>query len=176
MRLFIAITFNTETITRLVSLRDKLRATASKGHFTLPENIHLTLVFLGECDEKQVSYAKSAMDALEFESFKINIDSIGKFRRDGGDLWWAGVKNNRQLTELYNVLTKNLSDFGFKIERRKFKTHITLGREIITKVSPHKIEEFGQMIDKIKLMKSERINNKLIYTAIHECKASTNRD
>ena len=51
MRLFIAINFNTETCTQLLALRDELRIESQRGSFTAPENLHLTLVFLGECDE-----------------------------------------------------------------------------------------------------------------------------
>lgn len=173
MRLFIAINFNTETRSRLVALRDELRSNSKKGRFSAPENLHLTLAFLGECDEKQVADAKSAMNAVEFKPFAINIGCIGRFRRGSGDIWWAGVNNSRQLTKLYEKLTKKLLESGFQIEKRKFSPHITLGREIITKASPRMFEEFEQPIDKIELMKSERIASKLTYTAIHARKAGS---
>ncbi|HHU52888.1 MAG TPA: RNA 2',3'-cyclic phosphodiesterase [Clostridiaceae bacterium] len=171
MRLFIAINFNAETRSRLVTLRDELRSDSTKGRFSAPENLHLTLVFLGECNEKQAASAKAAMDAVEFKPFTINIGSVGRFRRSGGDIWWAGVNDSLQLIILYNKLTKKLTEFGFQIEKRKFSPHITLGREIITKASPRRFKEFGQTIDKIELMKSERIAGKLTYTAIHDTKA-----
>lgn len=171
MRLFIAINFNPETRSRLVSLRDELSSNSTKGRFSAPDNLHLTLVFLGECDEKQAAYAKFAMNAVKFKPFAINIGCIGRFKRSNGNIWWAGVSNNNHLTKLYNDLTNKLTEFGFQIEKRKFSPHITLGREIITKDSPHSFEEFGQTIDRIELMKSERINGKLKYTAIHNINA-----
>lgn len=115
--------------------------------------------------------AKFAMDAVEFKPFTINIGSIGRFRRSSGDIWWAGVNDNFQLIMLYNKLIKKLTKFGFQIEKRKFSPHITLGRDVITQASPHVFEEFGQTINKIELMKSERIDGKLTYTAIHETNA-----
>ncbi|NLJ71223.1 MAG: RNA 2',3'-cyclic phosphodiesterase [Clostridiaceae bacterium] len=171
MRLFIAINFNTETRSRLVILRDELRSNSAKGRFSAPENLHLTLVFLGECDEKQAADAKAAMDSVEFKPFTINIGCTGRFRRRGSEIWWAGVSESKLLTKLYDQLIKKLTEFGFQIEKRKFSPHITLGREIITKASPNTFEEFGQLIDKIELMKSERIDGKLTYTAIHETNA-----
>jgi len=172
MRLFIAINFNTETRSRLLALRDELRNDSAKGRFSASENLHLTLVFLGECDEKQAADAKSAMDAVGFEPFEINIASLGRFRRGGGDIWWTGLSDCKALIKLQAKLTKKLSKLGFIIENRKFSPHITLGREIVTKASPRTFEEFGQTVDKIELMKSERINGKLTYTVIHETKAA----
>lgn len=173
MRLFIAINFNPETRSRLVLLRDELHNNSSKGRFSATENLHLTLVFLGECDEKQVTDVKSALNAVKFEPFVINIGCIGRFKRNGGDIWWAGISNCKQLTKLYEDLTKKLTEIGFQTEKRKFSPHITLGREITTKESPRLIEEFGQTIDKIELMKSERIAGKLKYTVIHSINADS---
>ncbi|NMA17177.1 MAG: RNA 2',3'-cyclic phosphodiesterase [Clostridiaceae bacterium] len=173
MRLFIAINFYPETRSKLVSLRNELRNSSTKGRFSAPENLHLTLVFLGECDKEQTADAKFAMNAVKFEPFAINIGCIDRFKRSGGDIWWAGVSNSEQLTTLYDNLTKKLTEFGFQIEKRKFSPHITLGREIITKESPRLIEEFGQTIDKIELMKSERIAGKLKYSAIYSINADS---
>lgn len=173
MRLFIAINFNTETRSKLIKLRDELRNDSIKGHFSTSENLHLTLVFLGECNEKQTRDIKSAMNVIEFRPFEININSVGRFKRDGGDIWWAGVSYNKPLTSLYENITKKLTEFGFRTEKRKFSPHITLGREIFTNASPRKFKEFGQTVEKIELMKSERIAGKLTYTTIHEINANS---
>lgn len=173
MRLFIAINFNAETRLRLTALRDELRGESVRGRFSVPENLHLTLAFLGECDEKQTRAVKSAMDAIKFEPFTIKIDSIGRFRRDSGDIWWAGVIKSKELTILHGKLIEKLSESGFLIEKRRFSPHITFGREIVTKTAPRKFKEFGQTVDKIELMKSERIAGRLTYTAIHELSAQT---
>jgi len=64
MRLFIAQNFTPETKSRLLTLRDDLRAQSTRGNFSLPENLHLTLAFLGECDAQQTAAAKQAMTAV----------------------------------------------------------------------------------------------------------------
>jgi len=167
MRLFIAINFMPEIKQKLTTLSDELRETSSRGRFTIPENLHLTLVFLGECDARQESSASAAMDAVAFEQFDIEIDRIGRFKRDGGDLWWVGICENKALQELHKNLTAELVKNGFKLEKRKFSPHITLGRDIVTSTEPRQIEPFGETVDKIDLMKSEHINGKLTYTAIY---------
>jgi len=168
MRLFIAINFNTDTCSRLISLRDELSSRSERDNFSLPENLHLTLVFLGECDTKQTAAAKAVMNEIKFEPFDITVDRIGRFRRDGGDIWWAGVCGNKPLLALQRRLTDKLISEGFNLEKREYKPHITLGREVVTDTMPWQIEPFGETVYKIDLMKSERVNGKLTYTSIHQ--------
>jgi len=167
MRLFIAINFTNKTHLQLLVLCDELRLRSERGRFSLPENLHLTLTFLGECDEKQTSAVKSVISNISFEPFDIKIDHIGRFKRDSGDTWWAGVRNNETLLKLQQNLTSNLRSKGFDLEIRKYNPHITFGREIKTDITPRQIERFGETISKIDLMKSERINGKLTYTIIN---------
>ncbi len=168
MRLFIAINFTTETRSRLLALRDELRARSEFGNFSAPENLHLTLAFLGECDAKQTAAAKAAMDTISFEPFPLSIECVGRFRRDGSDIWWAGVYKDRALLNLQQSLTDKLISEGFVLEKRKYSPHITLGRKVVADASPWKIEPFGEMVGKIDLMKSERIQGRLTYTPIYE--------
>jgi 2'-5' RNA ligase len=166
LRLFIAINFNAETKSRLLALRDELRLRSERGNYSAPENLHLTLVFLGECDAKQTAAAKAALDTLSFEPFAIVIERVGRFKRNGGDLWWAGLRENAVLSGIQEMLSARLRESGFALESRKFSPHITLGREVVTDYTFGKIEPFGEMVSAIELMKSERIGGKLTYTSI----------
>ena len=168
MRLFIAINFNPDTCLRLLAVRDELRSYSKSGNFTVPENIHLTLAFLGECTAEQTAVVKAAMNTVRFEPFPINIDSVGRFRRNDGDLWWMGMAESKPLLELQRELSDRLIANGFTLEKRKYSPHITLGRKVITNATPWTVEPFGETVSKIELMKSERLGGKLIYTSIHE--------
>jgi 2'-5' RNA ligase len=168
MRLFVAINFSNDTKNKLLDLRDELQSRSKRGNFTLPENLHLTLAFLGECDAKQAAAIKTAMDAVAFEPFDLTIDRLGRFKRDGGDIWWVSVKESKPLADLQYELTDKLIDDGFSLEKRKYSPHITLGREVMTDAAPQQIEPIEERISSIELMKSERIQGKLTYTAIHK--------
>ena len=168
MRLFIAINFNDDTKNTLLGIRDTLRSKSKKGKFTEPENLHLTLAFLGECDASQITAVKAVMDKINFNPFILSIDCIGRFKRDDGDIWWAGVQANKSLHELQLVLSDKLTIAGFTLDKRKFTPHITLGRQVLTNLEPWNITPFGETVICIELMKSERLNNKLTYTAIYE--------
>ena len=167
MRLFIAINFTNKTRSQLLALCDELRGKSERGRYSLPENLHLTLIFLGDCDAKQTATVKSVIDAANFEPFEITIDCVGRFRRNGGDLWWAGVRENKVLSELHRSLAFALCSNGFILEKRKYSPHITLAREVRTDINPWMIEPFGETVSRIDLMKSERLNGKQTYTSIH---------
>jgi len=167
MRLFIAINFTDETRSNLLALRDQLREKSERGRFSLSENIHLTLAFLGECDDAQAAAAVIAMDSVTFEPFSFAIDCVGRFRRDGGDIWWAGIRQSKELMDLHQQLASALRLNGFNLEKQKYKPHITLGREIKTTAAPYSIAPFGETVSRIELMKSERVSGKLTYTPIY---------
>ncbi len=171
MRLFIAINFNDEIKNSLCTTIQRLKQYAKQGNFTRRENLHLTLTFIGETEK--VDAVRRAMDKVTSETFNLSMCGIGKFRRDGGDIYWIGVKKDSALSTIHNQLCGELAKVGFTIENREFKPHLTLGREVILDDN-FKNDEFskvipgiGMKVEKISLMKSERINGKLIYTEIY---------
>jgi 2'-5' RNA ligase len=167
MRLFFAINFSDALKSRLLALRDTLRKQSSHGNFSLPDNLHLTLAFLGECDEREMALAKAALDKTAFQPLEVVIDTLGRFKNRGGDLWWAGAKASAQLAAFQAALSTNLADAGFEIEKRPFHGHVTLGREVVTTARPGPIEPFGEEIKSVELMRSERKQGALVYTAVY---------
>jgi len=170
MRLFVAINFNDETRARLISLRDELRSCSMRGNFTLDENMHLTLVFIGECSPKNFDKVKAILDTVTFDPFETTVERLGTFSRS--TLWWAGLRADKPLMDLQHEIEHKFALCGFEMDGRKYHPHITLGREVVTDTAPWTIEPFGETVTSIELMKSERINGKLTYTTIYEKSAS----
>ena len=85
MRLFVAINFNPDTKAHLLHLRDELRTRSDRGNFSLPENLHLTLVFIGEASPKKIEKIEAILETVTFEPFDATIDKVGAFAR--GTLW-----------------------------------------------------------------------------------------
>jgi len=168
MRLFIAINFPDEIKTIIAKVRDSIKDNAIRGSFSFDENLHLTLVFLGECDFRQTEIIKSVMNETKFSNFTLTTDKVGFFKRDGGDIWWISLKENRPLSDLQANLTNNLISRGFNLDSRKYTPHITFGRQVKLPagfVRPE-IQNVNFNISSIELMKSERINGKLTYTPV----------
>lgn len=174
MRLFIAIPLAEETKEKLFHIGQHLRETSiEKASFTRAENFHMTLAFLGETE--RVDDLKQCMNQIQSESFLMNSGKLGSFKRQGGDICFFNVKKNTKLIELHAQLTDQLRHNGFSVEKRTFQPHFTLARKVIWKHSGvvlYDEYEDGFTIDvhKISLMKSERIQGKLIYTEIYDKK------
>ncbi len=172
MRLFIAVNFNENIKNMLSDIIRKLRPHTRQGSYTLTENLHLTLVFLGEVEPDRIDKVTRAMKEMIGTSFELKLGGLGHFRRDGGDIYWIGVENNEILQDMQSQLAKLLIRAGFSIEERKFKPHLTIGRRIIFNNSFNEKEfsrtlpEMSMEVNHISLMKSERINGRLTYTEI----------
>lgn len=173
MRLFIAINFSPETKEKLLATQSLLKIHTQRGSFTHPENLHLTLVFLGEVPDARVRALRQIMDSVTSAPFELNMNGIGRFKRDGGDIWWVGVELCESLQTLYDQLYEGVTQNGFAVEKRKYTPHLTLAREVNlqpdadpAQLSAH-AAAFTEHVNKISLMKSERICGKLTYTEIH---------
>jgi len=171
MRLFIAINFDDQMKNRLHEITQKLKSVSIQGNFTRKENFHLTVVFIGETNK--INTVKQIMDKICAEPFDITIGILGKFQRSGGDIYWVGVENNEYLSAIYKQLAEELASAGFNIEKRSFKPHLTLGREVILsekfdeKAFSNTISPMTIRVERISLMKSERINGVLTYTEVY---------
>ncbi len=166
MRLFTALCFDEKTKNALFSLSEKSK-TFAEGNFTLRENLHLTLVFIGETERK--SEIESALSEIEFPKFSVDFSKTGTFEKG---IFWVGTSENKELENLQKTVFAKLKNLGFEPEEREFVPHITLARKFrpaenfpfdeIEKNLPGK----PALINRISLMKSERINGELKYTEI----------
>lgn len=167
MRLFIAINFDDETKENLITVQDRLRK-LGRGNFSRPENLHLTLVFLGEIAPERVSDICRLMNQITIPELHLSFDHVGRFKRDGGDIWWIGLAPNNALFDLQKDLVGKLRYEGFSIESRSFSPHITLARRVVLNEEPEKDRilktPFSTDVNKISLMLSHKLDGKLTYT------------
>jgi len=173
MRLFISMNIENKLRETLLEKIEVLRVNSRKGRFPLQENLHITLVFIGETED--VEGVKQAMDGVSAQIFLMEFGHLGKFKRREGDIYFIGLKRNRILHSVYAQLSKALAEKGFKMEERGFTPHLTLGRNVLLKEGfdiqeySKGIEDIGlkMKVEKISLMKSERIEGRLTYTEIY---------
>lgn len=96
------------------------------------ENLHLTLKFLGEIDEKKKNEITPVITevAKKFAPFPMSLEGIGCFPGPKNPrVLWVGVKESAEkLIEIANTLEEHLSRLGFKKEDKKFHPHLTFGR------------------------------------------------
>ncbi len=179
MRLFIAINFDSQTKSKITAVQKQL-AEYTDGNFTRPDNIHLTLVFLGQVQPQAIHKIKKAMQSVRFSPINIEFTHVGRFTRKNRDIWWIGIKSKRDnaLLELHKDLTEALAGFGFCLNEQSYTPHITLARQVKTNSHIKKealfTEPFSTRIHSISLMHSHRVDDKLTYAEIFKVQAKTN--
>jgi 2'-5' RNA ligase len=132
-RTFIAVDPGKEIRARLVSLQEVLARAATDVKWVEPENLHVTLLFLGEVDERDLpGVCKAVADVTrEVAPFAMSVERASCFgnpRRPR--TLWAGVGEGTQpLCALHDALEAPLMELGcYRREERQYTPHITLGR------------------------------------------------
>ena len=94
-----------------------------RGTFPHPDDLHLTLAFLGETE--RVDAACAALETLALSGrFSLTAEGLGSF----GDTWWAGTAPCPALEALAASTRRALETAGFSLEKKPFVPHITLAR------------------------------------------------
>lgn len=172
MRLFIAILLEERIKNELCRIMEDMRPRMRRANFTRRENLHLTLVFLGETD--RADSIERVMKRTEADAFPLKLDRLGKFHRGGGDIYWMGIGENPALSVLHADLSAALRREGFTLEDRRFSPHLTLAREAVPgesfdeKAFSQKVPQLSMPVSGFSLMKSERIGGRLVYTEIYK--------
>ena len=165
MRLFIAINLNKKMKESLMGMQEELYARGLRGNMTKPENMHLTLAFIGEYDDPEDIL--EIIEGISFRPFTLRIEGKGAF----GDLWWAGLEKSEELQALVKKLRHRLADAGIPFDRKKFTPHITLIRRAKQVGSPSPrsraaVKPAEMTVDHISLMRSDRGKSGMIYTEL----------
>jgi 2'-5' RNA ligase len=133
LRTFIGLDLGKPIRDRLVVLQEKLAAGASEVKWVEPDNLHVTLLFLGEVDQRAVIDVCRAAEqaAAAIAAFPLTVAGVGCFpnaRRPR--ILWAGVSAGAAETiALHDALEAPLLELGcYRREERKFTPHVTLGR------------------------------------------------
>lgn len=99
-----------------------------RGRLAHPQDLHLTLVFLGEVEPGARTCAEEVAGMVRSGPFTLTLDRIGYFPR-ARILFCGASSHARALGELLNALDSGLIRCGFRPERRRFAPHVTLSRK-----------------------------------------------
>jgi len=125
MRLFVAVPLPGEVQAAL----GRLQGGVPGARWTKPDNMHLTMRFLGEVSEVDARHLDDALAAIHAPAFEVTLSGIGVFEsRHGPRVLWAGVEASPALMHLQDKVERAVQMVGFPPEPRKFAPHITLAR------------------------------------------------
>jgi 2'-5' RNA ligase len=147
-----------------------------------PENIHLTLKFLGEVGDDSIDGIKKAMnDSFSaFDVFEASLEGAGAFPSTNYmRVVWIGIKENHErFIEMQKALDKNLVPLGFEPDKR-FHPHLTLARVKSQKgkgklkafINKNKERSFGKLkVNSVELKRSVLSPKGPTYSTIEEVK------
>ena len=126
MRYFVAVDIPDSIATSLVSYQPD---SGSKIRLVKPNQMHITLHYIGQAEVETVSKISSSLEKVQAKSFTISLNGVGTFSTyNKSKILWAGVSNLDGLRDLYLAVGEALSEIGIQLEQRKYKPHITLAR------------------------------------------------
>lgn len=133
IRAFIAIKIPEDIQEKLCGIQQKLKQAQVHVSWVKPENIHLTLKFLGNIEEKQIPKIVSSIEesVKAVSPFQLQVGYAGAFPNlRYPRVVWIGVTDDEEgsLKTLQENLSSRLARVGFKKEKGRFQPHLTLGR------------------------------------------------
>jgi len=177
---FIAI--DIESSSKIKELIRDLKNSGANIKIVEPENMHITLKFLGDTDEELIEKIKEIMkkSVVNIDPFELKLKSTGVFPNENYiKVIWVGLEQYEKIKEIAKTIDEKLSKIGFKKEKREFSPHLTIGRlrsgknkdKILHILNKYKDAEFNSFkIKSIKLIKSELTSKGPIYTTLEEVK------
>jgi 2'-5' RNA ligase len=133
VRTFIAVDISSAVRHRAGQLQDALAQAGTEVKWVEAENLHVTLLFLGEVDDREIpAVCRVVSETLsEQPSFVMSMEKAGCFphpRRPR--ILWIGVgEGAKELCAIHDALEPPLMDLGcYRREERRYTPHITIGR------------------------------------------------
>lgn len=140
MRLFIAIDLSEEVKEHL----RELQLVLPEAQMLFTHDFHLTLKFLGECDDAMRAKIEKELEQVKFQPFEAQLTDVGFFGGRIPRVIWVGMKMPEWLVQTARDIENRMARFGFPKEYR-FTPHITLAR-IRFIANPQKFLEDAQKI------------------------------
>ena len=125
IRLFVGLELPEATHERLGSLCSGVPG----ARWVRPENLHLTLRFIGEVDYDTAEEIETALQRLSAPPFSMTLEGVGIFGKPtAARALWVGVRKCDPLIHLQAKVKTALRLAGLAEEERKFSPHVTLAR------------------------------------------------
>jgi 2'-5' RNA ligase len=184
LRTFIAVDLGKAIRDRLVSLQERLAQSGAPVKWVEVENLHVTLLFLGEVNERDVPAVCAAVaEACKPHApFSMDVETVGSFpnSRRPRTLWVGVGAGTQELCALHDALEPPLLDLGcYRREDRKFSPHVTIGRvksdrpsdSLAAALAKHAGWKAGEVpVREILVLSSELTPNGPVYTTLSRAK------
>ncbi len=169
MRTFISIDFTGKVAERIQEIQKQLPE--FRGKLTEPENLHLTLKFLGDVDEETLEKVKERLKQVKFRKFFVSIEDIGVISPKFIKIIGLHIKD---CTQLHKEIDAALA--GLFPEETRFVSHVTIARvkgvenkdEFLKKLDEVKFEAMNLQVGGFELKESILTEKKPEYKTLEE--------
>ncbi len=132
IRSFVALAIPSRVKEEIGGIIGKLRGLSGDVKWVNPQNLHITLKFLGEVEEGTLEEVYQVVErcARKTAAFSFSLSGVGIFPNPQRPrVFWIGIKEGvRELEDLFCCLERELEVLGFQKEKRGFSPHLTIGR------------------------------------------------
>jgi 2'-5' RNA ligase len=179
-RTFIGIDVSEGIRDSAVAFQEALANTGAQVKWASPESMHVTLLFLGDVDDRELhAICRAVQDVAAREPpFQLRVSGVGAFpntRRP--KIVWGGVTEGAEaLQRLYDDLETRMLDLGcYRKEERGYTPHLTLGRVrgesdghiLASELAKRTAWEGGRtMVEEVLVYSSEMDRDGPVYTVI----------
>lgn len=172
MRAFVAV-FPPPEVRKKALVSARRLPSANRVRWARPENVHLTLKFLGDVREEALDGLSAALGEIcaghtPFDAALAGLGAFPSARR--ARVLWAGVgAGSDRLRSLAADIDAALAPLGFEREKRPYIPHLTLGRVRGQPASfdlPSSIEDLGFRVRHVELMESALTAEGAIYRTV----------
>lgn len=129
IRTFIAVDITSTPV--MTEFAEAIAKTGADVKLVEPQNIHITLKFLGDTDEQILPDLEEVMNqaVIGVKPFTIQLKGTGVFpNRNYLKVLWVGLEAGEELETIGSRIEEGCAELGFKKERRAFSPHLTIGR------------------------------------------------
>ena len=182
MRTFIAISIPKNIKDKIGIYEEPLKKQKVKISWVKPENIHITLKFLGEVEENKIPEIYEALKKCVSNKnpFEIEVIGTGGFPNlSRPRVIWVGLKKgSEELKILAKSIDNELEKLGFQKEKRGFSPHLTIGRvksiynidKFVKKMNSIEFKGETFTAEEVSIMKSDLKPTGAVYTNLHTIK------
>jgi RNA 2',3'-cyclic 3'-phosphodiesterase len=163
VRLFVALEIPSDIRVKLAAVIKELRAleppssaqTKQKVRWVRPENLHVTLKFIGEAAPEKLDAIHTTLSTVRYsQPIEVHFQGLGFFPNERrARVLFVSIEASPNLTLIAGDVDQGLEKLGFPRETREFTPHLTLARieppgmprELQAAVQKHAAREFGML-------------------------------
>jgi 2'-5' RNA ligase len=164
-RIFFALWPDAAVRAKLEQLLSLLPAGQGRAH--VPEDLHVTLVFIGQASGQYYECLRMAATRIEFEPFTFELSRFGYFAKAKVVSVEPSVAAP-PLSELARSLRNALRGCGYKPDKREYNPHITLLRKAPPLPQLKAFEPIPWKVDRFCLVESHEPENGRRYKVLEE--------